>query len=135
MKALKKYKWKNGNLSDIADVTMGQSPPGNSYNDIKNGIGLINGPTEFTNKYPVVKQWTSKPTKLCNPGDILLCVRGSSTGRMNIADDEYCIGRGVASIRAKKDKAETSFIYYILNYKVNQLLQKTAGGVSIILCK
>ncbi|WHF44958.1 restriction endonuclease subunit S [Bacillus licheniformis] len=128
MEAFKQYKWENGNLSDIADITMGQSPPGNSYNDIKDGIGLINGPTEFTNKYPVVKQWTSKPTKLCKAGDILLCVRGSSTGRMNIADDEYCIGRGVASIRAKKDKAETSFIYYTLNYKVNQLLQKTAGS-------
>lgn len=128
MEAFKQYKWESGNLSDIADITMGQSPPGNSYNDIKDGIGLINGPTEFTNKYPVVKQWTSKPTKLCKAGDILLCVRGSSTGRMNIADDEYCIGRGVASIRAKKDKAETSFIYYTLNYKVNQLLQKTAGS-------
>lgn len=128
MKVSEQSKWINGNLSDIADITMGQSPPGNSYNDLKNGIGLINGPTEFTNKYPVVKQWTSKPTKLCKAGDILLCVRGSSTGRMNIADDEYCIGRGVASIRAKKDKAETSFIYYTLNYKVNHLLQKTAGS-------
>lgn len=128
MKALKQHKWNDGNLSDIANITMGQSPPGSSYNDTKDGIGLINGPTEFTNKYPVVKQWTTKPTKLCKTGDILLCVRGSSTGRMNIADGEYCIGRGVASVRAKKEKAETSFIYYTLNYKVNQLLQKTAGS-------
>lgn len=120
--------WVEGNLSDIADIIMGQSPPGNSYNEIGNGIGLINGPTEFTNKYPIVKQWTTMPTKICKSGDILLCVRGSSTGRMNLANDEYCIGRGIASIRAKDNESDTDFIYYTLNYRINQLLQRTEGS-------
>src|SRR5690606_37667963 len=81
-----------------------------------------------TNKYPIVKQWTTKPTKFCKPGDILLCVRGSSTGRMNLSDGNYCIGRGVASISAKDKKGITEFIYYLLDYMIDQLLSKTAGS-------
>ncbi len=122
------FLWKKGRLNDIAEITMGQSPDGSSYNFHGEGIGLINGPTEFTNKYPVVRQWTTKPTKLCRPGDILLCVRGSSTGRMNLSDAEYCIGRGVASISAKEGKGVTGFLYYLLDYKISQLLKKTAGS-------
>ena len=53
-------------------------------------VALINGPTEFTGKYPIKVQWTTSPTKICRVGDILLCVRGSSTGRLNIANEEYC---------------------------------------------
>ena len=98
--------WKNVRLGDVAEVIMGQSPAGNTYN--KNGLGtpLINGPTEFTDKYPIKIQWTTQPTKLCKPEDLLLCVRGSSTGRINIADDEYCLGRGVAAIRGR-DNSDT----------------------------
>jgi type I restriction enzyme S subunit len=128
LKTLNKVKWKSGSLSDIAQVVMGQSPPGISYNTEQIGVGLINGPTEFTNKYPVVKQWTSKPTKFCKPGDILLCVRGSSTGRMNISDGNYCIGRGVASVSAKAGKGVTEFVHYLLDYKINKLLMRTAGS-------
>lgn len=47
---------------------MGQSPPGDSYNKAQDGFGLINGPTEFTNKYLIVKQWMTYPTKLCKEG-------------------------------------------------------------------
>ncbi|MGG3774339.1 restriction endonuclease subunit S, partial [Heyndrickxia faecalis] len=104
MSTLNNVRWKTGSLSEIAEVVMGQSPPGSSYNTTQKGVGLINGPTEFTNKYPNVKQWTTKPTKICKPGDILLCVRGSSTGRMNVSNGNYCIGRGVASISAKEKK-------------------------------
>ncbi|GEN36592.1 restriction endonuclease subunit S [Aneurinibacillus danicus] len=128
MDTLKKAKWKIGSLNEIAEVTMGQSPPGSSYNNSQNGVGLINGPTEFTSKYPVVKQWTTQPTKLCKTGDILLCVRGSSTGRMNISNGEYCIGRGVASISGKEKKGITEFVYYLLEYKISQLLKMTAGS-------
>ena len=128
LKDIKSTKWNSGTISDIAEVVMGQSPPGSSYNMEGNGIGLINGPTEFTNKYPIVKQWTTKPTKLCKPGDILLCVRGSSTGRMNISDSIYCIGRGVASISGKVGKGVTEFLYYLLDFKIDQLLRKTAGS-------
>lgn len=120
--------WSSGKFSDIAEVIMGQSPPGESYNGTGLGVPLINGPTEFTDRYPVRQQWTTAPTKLCKAGDILFCVRGSSTGRMNIADDEYCIGRGVAAIRGKKDVSDTCFLEQQLQFIVSKLLKFTAGS-------
>ena len=92
--------WKVKTLGDVSEIIMGQSPEGDTYNTIGNGVPLINGPVEFTGKYPVKIKWTSKPTKYCQDKDVLFCVRGSTTGRMNIANDRYCIGRGVAAIRA-----------------------------------
>jgi type I restriction enzyme S subunit len=106
---------------------MGQSPAGTSYNRTGVGVALINGPTEFTEKYPVKIQWTNQPTKLCKKGDVLLCVRGSSTGRFNISDDEYCIGRGVAAIRAKSG-ADTPFITFQVDSIVKEILALTTGS-------
>lgn len=115
-------------LGNIVNIVMGQSPKGSSYNDKGVGVALINGPTEFTNKYPIRKQWTTEPTKICKKYDILLCVRGSSTGRMNISDGEYCIGRGVAAISPKKGIAHTEYVYYLLNFEVDRILKRAAGS-------
>ncbi len=89
-------------LGTITQVLMGQSPPGETYNKTGEGIPLINGPVEFTEGpfgKTVVNQYTTAPTNLCEEGDLLLCVRGSTTGRTNIAGFRACIGRGVAAIR------------------------------------
>ncbi|MCT7542339.1 restriction endonuclease subunit S [Aliarcobacter butzleri] len=120
--------WEVGGLSKIANVEMGQSPLGDTYNTERIGVALINGPTEFTVRYPIKKQWTSKPTKLCKKGDILICVRGSSTGRINISNDEYCIGRGVAAISNKKQKGNIDFIEQILNILSEKILKLTSGS-------
>lgn len=119
--------WSLKRFEAVAKVIMGQSPDGNTYNFKGNGVPLINGPTEFTKKYPVKKQWTTKPTKLCKVYDILICVRGSSTGRINISDDNYCVGRGVAAIRSLKDNHQ-EFIEYQLRNQLPRLLKLTAGS-------
>ena len=100
----------NTKLADVAHVIMGQSPDGTTYN--KNGVGvpLLNGPAEFGATTPIAVQWTTEPTKTATAGDILFCVRGNTLGRQNIADKEYVIGRGLAAIRARKDKADTDYI-------------------------
>jgi type I restriction enzyme S subunit len=81
---------------------MGSSPPGSTYNTSGEGIPLINGPVEFT-AGPFgrtrVNQYTTAPTAFCDEGDFLICVRGSTTGRTNIAAFRACIGRGVAAIQ------------------------------------
>lgn len=115
-------------IGKVCSIVMGQSPQGSSYNEFGEGVALINGPTEFTNKYPIKRQWTNRPTKICNNGDILICVRGSSTGRMNIANDDYCIGRGVAAISGKEELALTEYIYYLLDFQVNSILLKSTGS-------
>ena len=114
-------------LSDAADVIMGQSPPGESYNHIGKGTPLINGPTEFTERFPIKIQWTSTPTKFCEQEDILLCVRGSTTGRINISNDRYCIGRGVAAIRGK-GIFKTDFIEFALRFNVSEIMRLASGS-------
>jgi restriction endonuclease S subunit len=119
---------KKGKISNIANINMGQSPTGDSYNKNCKGIPLINGPTEFTNRYPIKLQWTLKPTKLCKKGDILFCVRVSSTGRMNISDDTYCIGRGVAAISPIKNISESGYLEQCLNFIVSKMIKLTTGS-------
>ncbi|WP_434965146.1 hypothetical protein, partial [Brevibacterium casei] len=87
-------------LSEVATVIMGLSPKSeNVSRDPSVGPPLLNGPTEFGHRVPVAKQWTSKPARLAKQDDILFCVRGSTTGRMNRAQEAYAIGRGIAAIR------------------------------------
>ena len=114
-------------LSECSEVIMGQSPPGDSYNQEGEGVPLLNGPTEFTDRHPVKIQWTTKPTKYCEDKDILLCVRGSTTGRMNISNDKYCIGRGVAAIRGKSI-FRTDFLEFVLRYSVDEIMRVASGS-------
>jgi type I restriction enzyme S subunit len=94
--------WIYVRLDEITNVVMGSSPPGSTYNTSGEGIPLINGPVEFT-AGPFgrtrVNQYTTAPTAFCDEGDFLICVRGSTTGRTNIAAFRACIGRGVAAIQ------------------------------------
>lgn len=122
--------WNKCRLSDLAIIIMGQSPNGNSYNEEGKGTPLLNGPTEFGKKYPTEKQWTLEPTKMCMPQDILFCVRGATAGRMNIANKEYCIGRGLAAIRPKQSNMQ-SFIYLYLKMMYSYF-QTTSNGSTFI---
>lgn len=95
--------WADGTLNDLSEITMGNSPPSSTYNQTGDGIPLVNGPVEFSEGQlgPThVTKYTTAPSRTCKEGDFLLCVRGSTTGRSNIAAFDACIGRGVASIRA-----------------------------------
>ena len=122
--------WEVVRLGEATEIIMGQSPKGDTYNTDGEGEPLINGPAEFGPEYPTLVQWTSKPTKLCKDGDILFCVRGNTTGRMNIADQRYCIGRGIAAIRERSQKSNTLFIRNILEYERSSLYRIAIGGGS-----
>lgn len=112
------------------EVTMGQSPPGSSYSDDPNdGPPLLNGPSEFGPSSPTPVQWTTAPTRICHPGDLLICVRGATTGRMNWADQSYCIGRGLASIRSRNSKlSNIEYAARFLGYKSSQILAAGRGS-------
>lgn len=95
-------RWAFVKLAEISNIVMGQSPPGHTYNTHGEGVPLINGPVEFSEGpfgETTVNQYTTTPTNFCKRGDFLICVRGSTTGRSNIAAFDACIGRGVAAIQ------------------------------------
>jgi type I restriction enzyme, S subunit len=87
-------------------------------------------PTEFGIEHPTQIQFTPKPTKLSEKGDILLCVRGSTTGRLNLSDQEYCLGRGLASIRGLKEKTDIKWLYYQFLRLQNKIYNIASGGGS-----
>ena len=115
-------------LKDIAEVVMGQSPPGDFCNTSKSGIPLLNGPTEFGLYHPVPVQYTTNPKKHSKVGDLLFCVRGSTTGRMNWSDQTYSIGRGLAAIRSKDGKEFSSFIKSCIEVALPKLLKAATGS-------
>ena len=106
-----KYRVKE--LSDIANITMGQSPSGSSYNEKEEGIIFFQGSTDFGLRFPTIRQYTTEPTRFAKKDDILLSVR-APVGTLNIADNDCCIGRGLASINSKDNKQ--SFLYYVMVY-------------------
>ena len=121
-------------LKEIANVEMGLSPKGETYNNNGIGLPLLNGPTEFGYKYPHSTLYTTDSKREAQKGDIIFCVRGSTTGRMNFADKVYSLGRGVCSIRGKNDK-ETKYIKFVLDYKLKHLLKFANGGTFPNLCR
>ena len=120
--------WKIVPFSDIADVIMGQSPEGDDCNNAGCGDPLLNGPTEFGFYSPTPVQWTTNGKKYCVAGDLLFCVRGSTTGRMNWANQSYAIGRGLAAIRHKKDSNFNWFIKAMVDNSLNDILAAATGS-------
>jgi len=113
-------------LGDIAIVTMGQSPKSNTYNNLGIGMPFLQGNRTFGDRYPAFDTWTTSPTKTAMAGDVIMSVR-APVGDLNITPVDMCLGRGVCSIRAKNGCQD--FIFYLLKYFMNQLLEKESGTV------
>lgn len=101
--------WKVGKLSEIAEITMGQSPDGKSYNE--NGIGTVfyQGRAEFGTRFPTRRLFTTEPKRIAKTFDTLMSVR-APVGDTNIANEDCCIGRGLAAIHSKD--GHQSFVHY-----------------------
>jgi len=117
--------WESSTFGDHGDVVMGQSPKGESYNTDGDGLPLINGPVEFGAYFTEQSKWTTAPTKRCQSGDLIVCVRGSTTGRYVKSDGEYCIGRGVCSVTAKISQCFVDQTYFAIR---DRLLSYTTGS-------
>jgi len=114
-------------IGKIATITMGTSPKGETYNNEGIGIPLLNGPTEFGSIYPTCTLFTTDSKRDCKKDDLIFCVRGSTTGRMNWADKQYSLGRGVCSIRGATPM-DTKYIRYCIELKLGALLKLSGGA-------
>ena len=101
----------SGTLSDIATITMGQSPSGSSYNEDAVGEVFYQGRAEFGFRFPTRHLYTTEPKKLAEAGDVLLSVR-APVGDLNVAYERCCIGRGLGAIHSKN--GNSSFILYTM---------------------
>lgn len=113
-------------LSDIAIITMGQSPESSFYNTAGLGMPFLQGSKTFGKIYPTFPSFTEKITKIALKGDILMSVR-APVGDINIAPVDMCIGRGLCSIRMKNGNQK--YLYYLLKNNIHNILSKQNGTV------
>jgi len=111
-------------FGEVANITMGLSPKGDTYNEEGDGVPLVNGPVEFGDRFTKAVKWTTAPSKLCNEGDLIVCVRGSTTGRYVKSDGVYCLGRGVCGISSTFQ----SFVDLLFKNELPALLAQTSGS-------
>lgn len=117
--------WNDGIFADIANITMGQSPDGSSYNETGEGEIFYQGSTDFGIRFPSVRMYTTSPTRYAKQGDILMSVR-APVGAVNIANSDCCIGRGLSAINSMI--GSITYIYYVVHYlKVRFDNLNTAG--------
>ena len=101
----------SGTLSDIAVITMGQSPSGSSYNEDGVGEVFYQGRAEFGVRFPKRRLFTTEPKRMAETGDVLLSVR-APVGDLNVAYERCCIGRGLGAIHSKT--GHSSFVLYTM---------------------
>lgn len=109
-------KWPVVKLDDVALIQMGQSPPGNTYNQNGDGLPFFQGKTDFGYNSPNVRMWCNEPVRIAEKGDVLLSVR-APVGPTNIADRRCCIGRGLSAIRSfDKTILQQDFIRWFFKF-------------------
>lgn len=117
--------WQRKPLEDVAEVILGQSPPGASYNDSGEGIPFFQGKAEFGSLYPSVHKWTTEPKKFAKKDDVLISVR-APVGPTNLAPLDCSVGRGLAALRSP-DGMPTKYLLYALRASVDVLASQATG--------
>lgn len=113
-------------LGDFVELTMGQAPPGDSYNDKGDGLPLVAGAGDFNGDGLAPTKYTTRPSKLSRAGDIVLSIR-ASIGAKVWADGVYCLGRGVAGLRARPG-LDSKFLWHWLTHTERELAAKGRGA-------
>ncbi len=96
---------------------MGQSPVGSSYNEEGNGVVFYQGRAEFGTFFPRRRLFTTEPKRMAREGDTLMSVR-APVGDLNVANEDCCIGRGLAAIHSEGSQ---SFVHYLMRAQAKQL--------------
>jgi type I restriction enzyme S subunit len=119
--------WIETSLEEVAEVIMGQSPDGKSYNQSGEGLPFMQGSAEFGEHHPTPEKWCSDPKKIAEPGDLLLSVR-APVGDTNFANQRIAVGRGLSVIRANS-KSLTEFIRFVIQLNVTEMIASSGSGM------
>jgi len=112
-------------LSEVADIIMGQSPDSSSCNTIGLGLPFLQGCGEFGKKHPIVKNYCTQPRKISPENSILISVR-APVGDINLANQDFVIGRGLAGVVARN--VDRKFLYYSILQNKKQLERVSQGS-------
>jgi type I restriction enzyme S subunit len=123
--------WVDVALPEIAALTMGQSPPSDTYNKEGRGLPFFQGKTEFGDLYPTPVKFCSAPNKIAEPNDILISVR-APVGPTNVCRDRSCIGRGLAAIRPRGEIPTNYLLFYLRSIEAWLATQGTGSTFTAI---
>src|SRR3989344_2761156 len=118
--------WKEVELGEVANITMGQSPPSDTYNEKQEGLPFFQGKAEFGIRFPEVRKHCSKPVRIAEQNNILMSVR-APVGSLNIANQRCCIGRGLCSIKPF-NSLNYLFLYHFLKSIEKSISEKGEGS-------
>src|SRR5690606_37150059 len=113
---------------DAADIQMGQSPPGSTYNEVGDGLPFLQGSAEFGFRHPTPVKWCSAPKKKAQVGDLLVSVR-APVGDLNFADQDLAVGRGLAVVRGRSGTSTTGFLALAIERNLQELEMRSGGGM------
>lgn len=99
--------WKQHKLGKVVQITMGQSPDGDTYSEIPSDYVLVQGNADLEDGWVKPRVWTTQITKQADIGDLIMSVRAPA-GAMGKTAYSTVIGRGVAAIKGNE------FIYQLL---------------------
>jgi type I restriction enzyme S subunit len=117
--------WKIIKIKFTEKLIMGQSPDSNDVTNFEKGLPFLQGNAEFKSFYPIAENWCNNPNKIALKDDLLLSVR-APVGALNIADQNYGIGRGLCAIRAKANLRD--FLFYFFSISKEELNRKATGS-------
>lgn len=117
--------WTRVPLAEVAEVLMGQSPPGSTYNADGRGLPFYQGKADFGSLYPEPRKWCTAPTKVAEPGDILISVR-APVGPTNLCRERSAIGRGLAAVRPYVG-ISSKYLLYAFRGTAESLRSKATG--------
>lgn len=100
--------WEVKALKEVCNLTMGQSPKSEFYNENGEGTPFFQGVRDYGFRFPTERVWCTKATRYAKQNDILFSVR-APVGRLNIAGFDLAIGRGLCSI--SHTKGYQSFLF------------------------
>ena len=106
--------WLNKTLAGAAQVVMGQSPDSKYYSEEEVGLPFLQGCAEFQGRHPKHVIYCSHSKKIGCAGSILLSVR-APVGRLNVANRDYVIGRGLAALMGTRVTQE--FLEHFLAFQ------------------
>lgn len=119
--------WEKGVLEGEFDFTMGQSPPGKSFNEDGIGTPMYQGNRDFGFRFPENRVFTTEPKRFAQKFDTLISVR-APVGEQNMASEKCCIGRGVAAFRYKAHPAYYTYTFFKMKSLMDEIKQFNETG-------
>ncbi len=121
--------WERKRLGDLCQLLSGQHIEAKDYNTDGRGVGYLTGPSDFGELYPIISKWTEFPKVKAESGDILITVKGSGVGKVNLLNqDQIAISRQLMALRVKG--ADAQFVYAFISSKFDHF-QSLATGAAI----